>query len=269
MSKALWACCTCGEDFTRKFSAYRHRENVHSGKSTIIRFVEYLAGLASGLYPYPIIPPRLSGNRRPKFLKSRTDGQISSTKADKTIADSTRGNLWLQQRNAVSDNNFYRHNNPNKSSLQNNANDEMFSTLDYAIEWSQKMLRFNTIMNQLSPKPYLHNFYMPSTWTLNPIINPISNPTNPTPTTFTNPTPTTFTNPTPTTFTNPLTETKTVGLRGELCTKCCSSKITKILSFDILEPLVRLITYVNLKITLCYKTCQIVQRLEKIAIYHL
>jgi hypothetical protein len=70
MSKALWACSLCGEDFTRKFSAYRHSEKVHSGQSAIIRFVEYLA---SGLYPHPIIPPRLSGNRRPGFLKSRTD----------------------------------------------------------------------------------------------------------------------------------------------------------------------------------------------------
>ncbi len=171
MSKALWACCTCGEDFTRKFSAYRHRENVHSGNSAIVRFVEYLAGLASGLYPPPVIPPRLSGNRRPKFLKDRTDRQISSAKADKTIADSTYGNLWLQQRNVVNDNNFYRGNNPNNSSLQNNPTNEIFSTIDYAIEQYEKLLHFKTIVTQLSPNHYLQSLYVPSPSTPNPITS--------------------------------------------------------------------------------------------------
>jgi hypothetical protein len=314
MSKALWACCTCGEDFTRKFSAYRHRENVHSGKSAIVRFVEYLAGLASGLYPPPVTPPRLSGNKRPKFLKSGTDRQISTAKADKTIADSTYGNLWSQQRNVVNDNNFYRGNNPNNSSLQNNPTDEIFSTLDYAIEQNEKLLHFKTIVDQLSPNNYLQNLYLPnastsnpitstnskpstnpkpstdldyaiqlgekllrlstirnklspnnylqslylpSMWTLNPIFNPASttttaNPASTTTTSTTNPasTTTSTTNPASTTTTNPAsttttanpastTNSKVLGVHGEVCTKCCSGKIEGILSFDILEPLVK------------------------------
>ena len=118
MAKALWACCLCGKDFTRKFSAYRHREKVDSGKSVAVRFVEYLAGQASGLYSPPIIPPRLSGNRRQRFLRAKTDGQISSSysKADKTVADSTHGILWS-------------HNNPSDSSLQDKPKDENISTL--------------------------------------------------------------------------------------------------------------------------------------------
>ena len=302
MSKALWACSRCGEDFTRKFSAYRHRDNVHSGKSAIVRFVEYLAGLASGLYPHPITPPRLVGNRRPKFLKSSTDRQIFGTKADKTIADSTHGKLWSQQRNVVNDNNFYRGNNPNNS-LQNNPTDEIFSTVDYAIEQYEKLLHFKTIVAQLSandylqslyvpsastpnpitstststPKPsnnldyaiqlgekllhfktisdkvspnhYLQSLYMPSIWTLNPIVNSASTTTtaNPASTTTTaNPASTTTTaNPASTTTTtaNPAstttTNSKVLGLHGEVCTKCCSCKIEGILSFDILEPLVK------------------------------
>ncbi len=77
-----------------------------------------------------------------------------------------------------------------------------------------------TIVDQLSPKPYLYNLYTPSTWTLNPIVSPI---------------PTTTNSPIP----NGTTNSKVLGLRGELCIKCCSSKIEAILSFDILEPLVK------------------------------
>ena len=35
MSKALWACSLCGEDFTRRSSAERHRNNLHQGRSNL------------------------------------------------------------------------------------------------------------------------------------------------------------------------------------------------------------------------------------------
>ena len=66
MSKPMFACTTCGEDFTRRTSAERHNRNVHNGYCLIVRYVEYLAGLASRLYPPPITPPRLS--RRNKLI---------------------------------------------------------------------------------------------------------------------------------------------------------------------------------------------------------
>jgi hypothetical protein len=66
MSKPLFACVTCGEDFTRRTSAERHNRNVHNGHCLIVRYVEYLAGLASRLYRPPITQPRLS--RRNKLI---------------------------------------------------------------------------------------------------------------------------------------------------------------------------------------------------------
>jgi hypothetical protein len=62
MSKPLYACTVCAEDFTRNSSAKRHRRVVHNGSSdcVIVRFVEYLVGRESGSYPPPITPPRLS-----------------------------------------------------------------------------------------------------------------------------------------------------------------------------------------------------------------
>jgi hypothetical protein len=76
MSKALWACSLCGEDFTRRSSAERHRNNVHQGRSDLVRYVEYLAGRASGLYSTPIDPPRLARRGKPPFGKtSKIDGR--------------------------------------------------------------------------------------------------------------------------------------------------------------------------------------------------
>src|SRR5215472_10610054 len=70
MSKALWACSLCGEDFTRRSSAERHRYTVHQGNSLIVRFVDYLAGRSSGIYAAPIDPPRLLKGARPEFGKT-------------------------------------------------------------------------------------------------------------------------------------------------------------------------------------------------------
>jgi hypothetical protein len=64
MSKPLFACTVCGEDFTRKYSAHRHKDNVHNGQCHIVRYVDYLAGRASGIYPLPIMPPRLQSKKK-------------------------------------------------------------------------------------------------------------------------------------------------------------------------------------------------------------
>jgi hypothetical protein len=64
MSKPLFACTVCGEDFTRKSSAQRHKVRVHNGKSNIVRFVDYLAGRVSSIYPIPIMPPRLQSKKK-------------------------------------------------------------------------------------------------------------------------------------------------------------------------------------------------------------
>lgn len=73
MSKPLWACSICGEDFTRKSSAKRHGFNVHDQNCRVVRYTEYLVGRMSGEYPKPIEPPRLS-ERYPPWSR-RKNGQ--------------------------------------------------------------------------------------------------------------------------------------------------------------------------------------------------
>jgi transposase-like protein len=46
----LYVCSTCGQDFTRKYNANRHNQNIHFGKAEIVRFLEYLVGRISGKY---------------------------------------------------------------------------------------------------------------------------------------------------------------------------------------------------------------------------
>jgi hypothetical protein len=79
MSKPSYICVTCGEDFTRKTSAERHKANpnIHSnGNCNIVRFIEYIIGIAKGTYEEPSMPPpRLSSiksKKKNKFFEGNT-----------------------------------------------------------------------------------------------------------------------------------------------------------------------------------------------------
>jgi hypothetical protein len=73
MSKPLWVCIICGEDFTRKSSGKRHRDNrnIHNERPVIVRYIEYIIGRGNGDYPPPITPPRLQGRKTNKQLEPR------------------------------------------------------------------------------------------------------------------------------------------------------------------------------------------------------
>lgn len=44
-------CVTCAQDFTRKYSAYRHNRYFHQGRSNIVGTLEYVVGRVAGVYP--------------------------------------------------------------------------------------------------------------------------------------------------------------------------------------------------------------------------
>ena len=145
MSKALWACSVCGEDFTRRSSAERHRDNVHQGNSLVVRFIDYLAGRASGFYPTPIDPPRISKRARPQFGKTPNDPLFNATDvvvADNRIKDIcwyTNMNKNLSKMNPI----FWQH-------LSNQSSNEMPGRLDESFRNLQKLVQFKTIMNRCS-----------------------------------------------------------------------------------------------------------------------
>lgn len=127
MSKPLFACATCGEDFTRRTSAERHNRNVHNGYCIIVRYVQYLAALASGLYSSPITPPRLS--RRNKFIGPSID------------RNNIRGNF-------VANNSIWRGN-----GLDNRKHDvEKSDPLIQFVTSLRKKLEYKNLLQELSDK---------------------------------------------------------------------------------------------------------------------
>ena len=50
MSRPNYVSTVCSQHFTRKYSGKRHNFNVHSGRSEIVPFIEYMAGRSSGKY---------------------------------------------------------------------------------------------------------------------------------------------------------------------------------------------------------------------------
>ncbi len=51
-----WICSLCGQGFTRRTSARRHNDHLHSAKSIIMRPIEYLVGRLQGRLPSPQDP---------------------------------------------------------------------------------------------------------------------------------------------------------------------------------------------------------------------
>ncbi|MGB6592108.1 MAG: hypothetical protein WBE68_11425, partial [Candidatus Nitrosopolaris sp.] len=50
MGRPNYVCTVCSEHFTRKYSGKRHNFNIHSGRSEIVPYIEYMTGRSSGRY---------------------------------------------------------------------------------------------------------------------------------------------------------------------------------------------------------------------------
>jgi hypothetical protein len=159
MSKALWACSICGEDFTRRSSSERHRNNLHQGRPCIVRFNEYLAGRASGFYPPPIDPPRLARRGRPQFGKiSKRDREIFTTSSDRTVAThSTTKDFWWEFDKDAKNDQSEMISHSQLSSVQ--SDNDMQNTEDEFDKSVQQYLQLKKLINQIYN--YRNPFYMP------------------------------------------------------------------------------------------------------------
>lgn len=76
MSKPLYVCTICSENFTRKSDGDRHNRRFHSGKGQTIGLIDYLIGRTKNAIASPIeLTPRLAAARRRKkvFFRSKND----------------------------------------------------------------------------------------------------------------------------------------------------------------------------------------------------
>jgi hypothetical protein len=50
MSNKILVCALCSQDFTRRYSADRHNQNLHHGQGKIVRMIDYVIGRIAGEY---------------------------------------------------------------------------------------------------------------------------------------------------------------------------------------------------------------------------
>jgi hypothetical protein len=106
MGRITWVCATCGEHFTRKYSASRHNNNLHSGNGLIVTLLDYIVGRASQQY----LPSdtRTSKNHNP-LIHDDTPGW-SSKPVSQGIADNNRP--YPANNNNNNNNNMYENSDP-------------------------------------------------------------------------------------------------------------------------------------------------------------
>ena len=81
MSKPLFVCVTCAQDFTRESDAKRHNSNHHFSKAKILSFLEYLIGRANETLPPPSqTPPRLSAKNKKRMLDRKDSDEQKNAK---------------------------------------------------------------------------------------------------------------------------------------------------------------------------------------------
>ena len=50
MGRITWVCATCAQHFTREYGANRHNSNLHEGKGTVVRLLDYMVGRINGQF---------------------------------------------------------------------------------------------------------------------------------------------------------------------------------------------------------------------------
>lgn len=94
MSKPLFVCMKCGQDFTREYGARRHNRIHHLGRSPVVGYTDYIIGRSGGNIPPPTeIPPRLLAIRKRKGKMMKNGLANIKTKSPFTVyPDSTSDN---------------------------------------------------------------------------------------------------------------------------------------------------------------------------------
>ena len=105
MGRITWVCATCGEHFTRKYSASRHNNNLHFGNGLIVTLLDYIVGRAS--HQYLPSDPRTSKNHNP-LIHDYTP-RWPSKPVSQGIASNNRP---YPANNKANNNNMYKNSDP-------------------------------------------------------------------------------------------------------------------------------------------------------------
>jgi hypothetical protein len=93
MSFKNYVCVTCAQDFTRKYSAYRHNRILHQERGKIVRTLEYVIGRVTG--EYSSVDPVLFRRKNRQGAAIGSHGNFPFT----TIAHSSPDSLYYSHEN--------------------------------------------------------------------------------------------------------------------------------------------------------------------------
>jgi hypothetical protein len=92
MEKITWVCATYAQHFTRAYGADRHNNNLHEGKGTVVRLLDYIVGRINGQFlpNDPLAYRRKKGKdkKRNPLFGSNHDSSYNNSFRPKVIADS-------------------------------------------------------------------------------------------------------------------------------------------------------------------------------------
>jgi hypothetical protein len=124
MDSKTYVCALCSQDFTRRYSAYRHNRVLHHGQGTIVRMIDYVIGRIAGEY----------NPANPLAYSSRYMQQASaSSHLDETVFNpplDARTSIAHNSSQALSSHTLHHNSEYNPSNRQPNSKSEgpFFST---------------------------------------------------------------------------------------------------------------------------------------------
>ena len=96
MGRITWVCATCSEPFTRRYGANRHNTNLHGGKGTVVRLLDYIVGIATGRF-LPRDVPSGRQARRSSFFGFRHRDKYQQTTYESVVHESISPNPAYKQ----------------------------------------------------------------------------------------------------------------------------------------------------------------------------
>jgi hypothetical protein len=92
MGNKILVCALCSQEFTRRYSADRHNQNLHHGQGKIVRMIDYVIGRIAGEYSAANPLAYRSSYRKQASPSTRSDAKEFSFHSTTIAHDSSQGN---------------------------------------------------------------------------------------------------------------------------------------------------------------------------------
>jgi hypothetical protein len=142
--KHTWVCSLCGQGLTRKSSANRHNNNLHSGHAGIVRPYEYIIGRINGNFRPPKDP--LTYRHRKENGYQNLNGNNNNF-TSKVIAESTQ---QPPKANIDTSFNVYTSFRPPIQSTPKTDDNNQSSSLDYSDKILEQRLKFEELSSLMN-----------------------------------------------------------------------------------------------------------------------